>query len=77
MALISRAVRQALTSAPYQMVITRGMAGEGLRGFSEHEKTIEDMYFTSECITGRVGPPKHGLFNKQQRSSQREGHGVL
>lgn len=31
-----------------QMFFSRGMALSGVKGFAEHEKTVEDMYFTKE-----------------------------
>lgn len=49
MALV-RAARKALSPvmASAQYTITRGMSMEGVRGFNEHEKTVEDLYFTKE-----------------------------
>ena len=43
MSLARAAARQLAfaTSNSWQAVSVRGMAGEGLKGFSEHEKTIE------------------------------------
>uniref|UniRef100_A0A7S0USD0 Uncharacterized protein n=1 Tax=Polytomella parva TaxID=51329 RepID=A0A7S0USD0_9CHLO len=46
------AIRQAvkLTGAakPIAAVAQRSMTLSGVKGFSEHEKTIEDLYFTKE-----------------------------
>jgi hypothetical protein len=47
MALLRACSQLASRALPAQISV-RAFAGEGLKGFSEHEKTIEDLYFTKE-----------------------------
>lgn len=49
MALILAARRAvAVAQAPVQTTITRAMSMAGVKGFDEHGKAVEDMYFTKE-----------------------------
>ena len=50
-----RASSKLANRALFQVQQIRMFAGEGLKGFSEHEKTIEDLYFTKEDQVRSMG----------------------